>query len=325
MSAPQSHYDILGISPDATQREIVKRYRKLCKKHHPDLNPGNEEEATEKFKTILGSFEVLRDEKLRAEYDESLKNNISGSGFNFKRSTNRPEATFKKTFDFIIGDRVRFRNGVSQFYYGETGYDKRDVATVSGIQNKKIIIDYPFCPGVYALPEELELAGPSEWIVLKKVCVNESVESREINDCILRKGNKITAIDMEGDRIFINKAEYKGKSVTVRGWVSIESLDGNVKLLKRDTTQNMDMVGCKTKAVTCFECKNGHELVETRSGGNHRCDMCKILSGHTWSCYECDYDVCYVCRCDAKWNFSSDENIDSESLYAHLNNTNAIN
>jgi hypothetical protein len=57
-------------------------------------------------------------------------------------------ATFKQKFDFIIGDRVRFREGVSQFYYGETGYDKKDVSTVSGIGKKKIIIDYPFCPGI---------------------------------------------------------------------------------------------------------------------------------------------------------------------------------
>lgn len=322
-----SHYDILGISPKATQREIVKQYRKLCKQVHPDLNPGNEEEATERFKTILGSFEVLRDEKLRLEYDESLKTNSSSGGmrFSFKRPANQPTATFKQTFDFIIGDRVRFRERVSQFYYGETGYDKKDVSTVSGIGKKKIIIDYPFCPGVYALPEELELAGPSEWIVLKKVCVNESVESREINNLILRKGNRITAIDMEGDRVFITKAEYKGKSVSIRGWVSIESEDGSIKLLQRDTTKTMEVVGCKTKAITCFECKNGHELVETRSGGNHRCDMCKILSGHTWSCHECNYDVCYVCRCDALWNVPSNETIDAEALYAHLNNSNAMN
>jgi len=65
----ESLYDILGVAKTATPDDIRKVYRKLARKHHPDVNPGNAEaEAT--FKKISAAYEVLSDEKKRAAYDE---------------------------------------------------------------------------------------------------------------------------------------------------------------------------------------------------------------------------------------------------------------
>ncbi|HTT71750.1 MAG TPA: DnaJ C-terminal domain-containing protein [Anaeromyxobacteraceae bacterium] len=62
-------YDILGVARTATADEVKKAYRRLAKKYHPDMNPGNKA-AEEKFKEVTAAAEVLTDPKRRALYDE---------------------------------------------------------------------------------------------------------------------------------------------------------------------------------------------------------------------------------------------------------------
>jgi len=73
-------YDILSVSPTASQAEIKKSYRKLALKFHPDKNPGSED----KFKEISYAFEVLSDETKKRIYDQggmdALKEGGSGGG-----------------------------------------------------------------------------------------------------------------------------------------------------------------------------------------------------------------------------------------------------
>jgi DnaJ-class molecular chaperone len=61
-------YEVLGVNRTASQDEIQKAYRKLAKKHHPDLNPGNKK-AEEKFKDIGTAYDILGDPEKRARFD----------------------------------------------------------------------------------------------------------------------------------------------------------------------------------------------------------------------------------------------------------------
>jgi DnaJ-class molecular chaperone len=61
-------YTVLGVSKTASQDEIQKAFRKLAKKHHPDLNPGNKE-AEAKFKEISQANEILSDAEKRRRFD----------------------------------------------------------------------------------------------------------------------------------------------------------------------------------------------------------------------------------------------------------------
>ena len=69
-------YEILGVKPAATAEEIQSAYRKLAKKLHPDLNPGNRE-AEEKFKQIGSAYGLLSDPEKRAKFD---RGEIDASG-----------------------------------------------------------------------------------------------------------------------------------------------------------------------------------------------------------------------------------------------------
>jgi len=61
-------YEILGVAPTASADDIQKAYRKLAKKLHPDLNPGNAE-AEEKFKEIAGAYGLVGDAEKRKRFD----------------------------------------------------------------------------------------------------------------------------------------------------------------------------------------------------------------------------------------------------------------
>lgn len=73
-------YETLGVKKEASTDEIKKAYRKLARKHHPDLNPGDMA-AEKKFKEINEAYEVLSDSKKRAEYDQYGKTAFEGAGF----------------------------------------------------------------------------------------------------------------------------------------------------------------------------------------------------------------------------------------------------
>ena len=58
--AKRDYYEVLGIGRNADAKEIKKAYRKLAKKYHPDMNPGDKQ-AEQKFKEVTEAYNVLSD------------------------------------------------------------------------------------------------------------------------------------------------------------------------------------------------------------------------------------------------------------------------
>jgi molecular chaperone DnaJ len=75
----KDYYDVLGVSKDASEKEITRAYRKLAKQYHPDANQGNAA-AEERFKEVSGAYDVLGDTAKRKEYDDVRQMVASGVG-----------------------------------------------------------------------------------------------------------------------------------------------------------------------------------------------------------------------------------------------------
>ena len=84
MADKRDYYEVLGVSRGASEDEIKKAYKKMARKYHPDLNPGDKT-AEEKFKEVNEAYEVLSDADNKARYDQyghaGVDPNFGAGGF----------------------------------------------------------------------------------------------------------------------------------------------------------------------------------------------------------------------------------------------------
>ena len=76
----KDYYKVLGVSDDASQKDITKAYRKLARDSHPDTHPGDAA-AEDRFKEVSAAYDVLGDEAKRKEYDEVRRLGPGAAGF----------------------------------------------------------------------------------------------------------------------------------------------------------------------------------------------------------------------------------------------------
>ncbi len=103
MAEKRDFYEVLGVGRNASDDEIKKSYRKLAKKYHPDLNPGNKDTEA-KFKEVNEAYEVLSDKSKKANYDKFGHAGVdpsysSGRGGSYSYSGSNPFGQ-----DFDLGD-----------------------------------------------------------------------------------------------------------------------------------------------------------------------------------------------------------------------------
>ena len=115
----KDYYSILEIDRHASYESIKKKYRKLAKKYHPDLNENNEE-AEKKFKDINEAFEILSNKEKKKAYDKAWENmkefgNIHGEMPNNDTSTTQTQNT------------VNYDDIKNEYTYEEKRYAKKQI------------------------------------------------------------------------------------------------------------------------------------------------------------------------------------------------------
>ena len=160
------YYKILGVEKNATQQEIRKAFRKLAKKHHPDLNK-DDPHAQEKFQAINEANEVLSDPEKRKKYDEYGENWKHADEYEAQRRRYESQAgnsdrfggyeygefstgnDFSNFFEELFGNRfTRKKRGVrGEDYQSTLSLTLRDILTthkqIININGKNIRITIP--------------------------------------------------------------------------------------------------------------------------------------------------------------------------------------
>src|SRR5579863_2849253 len=147
----QDYYELLGVPRKAAQKEIRQAYRRLARKFHPDLNPGDKA-AEEKFKQVQEAYDVLSDTKKRQMYDQF--------GFDAERRGAAPPeeagGAHFEGFDFGGQGGTNFRDLFGQFFRGGAGAD-RGVAEAEAGSDLEYGIDIGFWDAVRGTVKKLTI------------------------------------------------------------------------------------------------------------------------------------------------------------------------
>ena len=278
------YYKILGVDKKASQEDIRKAYRKLARKHHPDLNP-NDKEAQKKFQQINEANEVLSDPEKRKKYDqygkdwqhaeafEKAKQSAGnqrgegtysggpqgfgsgpfGGGESFSGGFGDGEEGFSDFFESMFGrssggssSRARFRGqdyqAELQLNLEEAARTHQQVLTVNG-RNIRITI-----PAGVENGQVIKLKGHGA------PCVNEGPAgdlyitfSIGEDPRFRRDGNDLYA-----------KAALDLYTAVLGGEITVDTLDGKVKLKVKPETQNGTTMRLKGKGFPVYK-KEGQQ------------------------------------------------------------------
>jgi curved DNA-binding protein len=166
---PRDLYEILGVSRGASAEEVKKAYRRLAKRYHPDVNPGNRQ-AEERFKEVTAAHEVLSDPRRRALYDEFGADSLR-SGFDPARADQyrqwRRRGGGPVPFDLGDFEKVNvegfgsfdFGSIFDQIFGGGRGPARRGPAAPPGGQDVRARVEVELRDAVLGGERELRVDG----------------------------------------------------------------------------------------------------------------------------------------------------------------------
>ena len=148
-SSKTDYYELLGVPRKASAKDIRNAFRKLARKYHPDLNPGDKA-AEEKFKQLQEAYDVLSDSKKRQMYDQYgfYSENVPPGGYGAGPEGAGSDVNFNfEGFDFGGGSGAgagggSFRDLFSSFFGGRGGSAVQEEAEEGADLEYRIEIDF---------------------------------------------------------------------------------------------------------------------------------------------------------------------------------------
>ncbi len=264
------YYKTLGVDKTASQDDIKKAYRKLARKYHPDVNPGDKE-AEKKFKEINEANEVLSNPENRTKYDKYGENWKHGEEYEKAQQQQQQSRSYGNSdfggFDFGGGEEYSdffqnmFGGGASggfgrgsrgsasgkfkgQDVYAELNLTLRDAANTHQqtfeINGKKVRITIP--AGVYD-GQQIKLKGHG----------NAGYNGGPNGDLYITFNiAQDSRFERIGDDLKV-KIPIDVYTAVLGGEVAIETLEGSVKLKVKPETQNGTTVRLKGKGFPVYK------------------------------------------------------------------------
>ncbi|EPR73142.1 DnaJ-class molecular chaperone CbpA [Winogradskyella psychrotolerans RS-3] len=255
------YYKILGVDKSATKSDIKKAYRKLARKHHPDLNP-NDKEAELQFKKVNEANEVLSNDENRKKYDKYGENWQHGEAYDqaqkqqdqqqhYQRSS-RPQdfgdGEYSDFFESMFGGGFGNRSGNTKFrgqdFNAQLQLNLKDVYTtekrVLTVNGKNIRLTVP--------------AGITNGQIIKIKGKGGEGRNGGPNGDLLIEFNISNNTDFkrDGSNLYktVNLDVYKS---VLGGDVILDTFDGKVKLTIKPLTQNGTQVKLKGKGFPIYK------------------------------------------------------------------------
>lgn len=154
MNVAEDPYKLLGVPRDATPEAIKAAYRKLARKHHPDLNPGKPE-AEDRFKAVSAANDLLSDPERRARFDRA---EINAEG----QESASPGASYRHYAEQQAGERYGQRPNAETFedlFADIFEARRRAEATPRRGADELYRLRVPFLDAVEGATEQLNLPG----------------------------------------------------------------------------------------------------------------------------------------------------------------------
>lgn len=127
-----NHYQILGISPNATDAEIKKARNNLCKKWHPDANPGREKEVAEMTRKIIAAYEEIMKSRQYSKKEVSDKKEASYTENSFYHDRMFKEQQYKKKKEDLLAKikNAEMKKSELQKKYQDSNLETRKIADI---------------------------------------------------------------------------------------------------------------------------------------------------------------------------------------------------
>lgn len=268
------YYQLLGINKSASEAEIKKAYRKMARKYHPDLHP-NDPEAQKKFQQINEANEVLSDPEKRKKYDQYGKDwehaeqyeqarqqqssgarhtgGFGGFGGGQQYSGNFDDDTFSDFFEQMFGGQARSQgSGRAAQFKGQDIQANLQLNLTDVYKSQKQVVNVNGKKIRFTIPAGVE----NEQTIKIKGYGGEGLNGGPNGDLFITF-NILNNTSFKREKSNLYKTiEIDLYTAILGGEITVDTLDGKVKLKVKPETQSGTKVKLKGKGFSKYKKEN---------------------------------------------------------------------